>query len=153
MDLEPQRRMAAKILGVGVHRVWMNSEYDYRIANAIRNEDIKVLIKDKVIRKRKARGVSRGRARFYDEQRRRGLRRGHGNRKGKKTARSPRKRLWINKIRAQRRFLRYLRDNGQLKPSVYREFYRKTKGGFFRSVAHLRSTLYEGNYLEKPRKK
>ena len=44
-------------------------------------------------------------------------------------------------IRAQRRLLKELRGSGILTPSRYRYYYRKAKGGSYRSVAHLRANM------------
>ncbi|MEM4617014.1 MAG: 50S ribosomal protein L19e, partial [Archaeoglobaceae archaeon] len=59
------------------------------------------------------------------------------------TARMPRKRLWIIRIRAIRRRLKELKRNGQIDKKTYRLLYRKAKGGEFRSVAHLNAYVEE----------
>lgn len=40
-----------------------------------------------------------------------------------------------------REYLRELRDNGTIDSSTYRLFYRKAKGGTFKSLADLRNAL------------
>jgi large subunit ribosomal protein L19e len=45
--------------------------------------------------------------------------------------------MWIGKIRAQRRALREMRDEGRIERSLYRVMYRRASGGQFRSVSHL----------------
>ena len=47
----------------------------------------------------------------------------------------------MTRIRAQRRALKELRDEGSLTPSQYRHFYLKAKGGSYRSIAHMRSNI------------
>ncbi|DAC42480.1 MAG TPA: 50S ribosomal protein L19e, partial [Candidatus Thalassarchaeaceae archaeon] len=44
-------------------------------------------------------------------------------------------------IRAQRRALKDLRSDNTITPSQYRYFYRKAKGGSYRSVAHLKTNI------------
>lgn len=43
----------------------------------------------------------------------------------------------MRRIRAQRDLLQELRRTKKIPPAVYREFYRRAKGGMFRSRAHL----------------
>jgi len=138
-----QRRLAAEILKVGVHRVWMSPEPEAmeRIAEAVTREDVRALIEEGLIKRRPEKGVSRGRARLREQKKRLGRRRGHGSRKGAKGARMPKKRRWIMRIRALRRRLRELRDSGKIDRRTYRMLYRKAKGGEFRSVAHLNSYI------------
>jgi len=47
----------------------------------------------------------------------------------------------MSKIRAQRRTLKELRGTGEITPSQYRHFYRKAKGGSYRSISHLKSNI------------
>ena len=47
----------------------------------------------------------------------------------------------MSKIRAQRRTLKELRGEGEITPSQYRYFYRKAKGGSYRSISHLKSNI------------
>lgn len=138
MSLRSQRRLAAEILGVGVNRVWMDSEKAEVIASAITREEIKNLIKDGIIGARPVKGISRGRLRIKSRKKRR---RGPGSRKGKLSARSPPKQNWMKKVRAQRKFLKMLREKRIIDRKIYRIFYRRVKGGAYRSVAHLRETI------------
>lgn len=153
MQLKAQRRIAAELLNVGKNRVWIDSFREDDVSMALTREDIRKLIDDGVIRARKPLGVSRARARILHRQRRRGQRRGYGKRKGAAKARLPQKTTWMTKIRAQRRYLRGLRETGQITPHQYRELYLKAKGSTFRSVSHLRHTLTESGTLKKPTRK
>ena len=99
-DLSNQRRLAAKILKVGLGRVWLDNEATEDIATAITRKDVRDLIDEGKIRRRVVKGVSRARARIRDAKRSYGHQRGHGNRKGAKGARHPRKQDWMKKIRA-----------------------------------------------------
>ncbi|WP_129582699.1 50S ribosomal protein L19e, partial [Methanolobus psychrotolerans] len=86
-------------------------------------------------------GVSRGRARIRDAKRKYGHRKGQGKRKGTKGARNPRKEQWMKKIRALRKELKQMREDGSLDRSTFCKVYRKAKGGEYRSVAHLKTHL------------
>ncbi|HOW15343.1 50S ribosomal protein L19e [Methanosarcina sp.] len=148
-DLANQRRLASKVLGCGLDRVWLNPEASEEIASAITREDIRGLIEKGTIKAKPVRGVSRGRARALAAKRKYGHCKGHGSRKGKKGARTPSKELWMKKIRALRRRLKELRAEGALEKSVYCRLYRKAKGGEYRSVSHLNSHLESEKLLKK----
>jgi large subunit ribosomal protein L19e len=147
MNIRAQKRMASEILKCGIHRVYMNPESVDDIQMAITREDIRNLIKNGVVRKRQKIGISRVRALQHLRKKQKGRSRGIGSRKGNKTARSPSKRLWINKIRPLRRELRKLRANNQIELPVYRKLYMKAKGGAFNSVAVLHRYIEENKLM------
>ncbi|MCL2863640.1 MAG: 50S ribosomal protein L19e [Methanimicrococcus sp.] len=136
-DLKNQKRMASLILGCGRDRVWLDPAKEDEISKAITREDIRGLISEGIIKAKKVKGISRGRARLVDAKRKYGHRKGPGTRKGKKGARTDTKGLWMKKIRALRRRLKEMRADETLDKSAYCKFYRKAKGGEFRNVAHL----------------
>lgn len=136
--LDVQRRLAADILKCGKNRVRFDPDRLSDIKEAITKADIKSLINNRVISKKRLLNTSRFWARKRREQKSYGKQKGFGSRKGKKTARSPPKRAWINKIRLQRNFIKSLRDKGNIKSIEYHELYMKSKGGFFRSLRHLK---------------
>ncbi|EHQ36789.1 50S ribosomal protein L19e [Methanoplanus limicola] len=140
-DLRNQKRIAASVLKCGVNRVKLDSERSDDISNAISREDIRGLIDEGAISAKPVKGVSRGRARALTAKRSYGHRKGHGRRKGAQGARTPSKREWIKKIRAIRRELRVMRDEGQIDAHLYRIMYRKASGGQFRNVAHMKAQL------------
>ncbi|MFB6122397.1 MAG: 50S ribosomal protein L19e [Haloferacaceae archaeon] len=140
-DLGAQRRLAADVLDVGEDRVWMDPDEQAEIAEAITREDIRDLVQAGTIRAEDAKGNSRGRARERDEKRSYGHQKGAGTRRGKAGARQNEKDDWASRIRAQRRRLRELRDDGPLDRSQYRELYNKASGGEFDSVARLEAFI------------
>ena len=139
MRFDYQRRLAASILGIGVNRVYISPDPKVQedILDAITREGIRALIRRNVIQKRPETGVSRGRARHRAAQRAKGRRRGHGSREGARNARTPQKQRWIGLIRAMRRRLRELRSQGRIDVRTYRRFYSQSKGGTFKSTAHM----------------
>ncbi len=140
-DLANQKRLAAELLAVGQTRVWMDPERLEDIATAITREDIRGLIEEGVIKRRAVVGISRGRARARDAKRAYGHLKGHGSRRGAAGARAPKKEQWMKRIRAQRKLLKDLRDKKEIDPAAYRKLYRKAKGGEYRNVAHLKSSI------------
>ena len=144
-DLRAQKRLAADVLDVGKNRVWFDPDAQSDIASAITRDEIRELVDEGLIQAKDARGNSRGRARERNAKRAYGHKKGPGKRKGKKGARQNEKEQWQNQIRAQRRKLRELRDQGELTPTEYRELYRKAGGGEFRSVRYLMNYV-DDNY-------
>jgi large subunit ribosomal protein L19e len=140
-DLTTQRRISASILKCGVNRVRFDPERVSDIQNAISREDLRTLIDDDAIQAIQAKGNSRGRAREKMAKRSYGHCKGPGRRRGAAGARNPRKHQWIQKIRAIRKTLVELRDNGEINPHLYRTLYRQAAGGQYRSVAHLKAHL------------
>jgi large subunit ribosomal protein L19e len=153
VNLIPQKRIASRILGVGINRVWIDPDVEEDLSLALTREDVRKLISDGVIRKKQIRGVSRARARIISKQKKRGQRRGYGSRKGRSGARQSSKEMWIAKVRSQRRYIRGLRDNQLILPTQYRTLYAKIKGNSFRSVTHLRNTVEDLGIIKKPKRK
>jgi len=143
MKVNNQKRLAAQILKCSRKKIRFDPDSLSDIKEAITKADIRGLIKDKIIRKVPARGVSRGRARKRLVQRRKGKQKGAGSRKGSRGARLPRKREWINKIRAQRELIRELKEKKIIDNQVYQDIYSRSKGGFFRSRRHIKLYLEE----------
>ena len=144
-DLKAQKRLASDVLGVGKNRVWFDPDAQAEIAEAITREDIRELVAQGTIEAKGKSGNSRGRARERAKKRSYGHRNGPGKRKGKKGARKPRKQDWESRIRAQRRVLKELRDDGTLSRTQYRQLYNKAGGGEFDSVDRL-LTFAGNNY-------
>ncbi|UCH56742.1 MAG: 50S ribosomal protein L19e [Candidatus Bathyarchaeota archaeon] len=145
MNLKNQRRLAASVLKIGVNRVWIDPESADEVEAVITRQEIKKLINEGVIQALPEKKTSRGRARERNAQRKAKRRRGAGTRKGAKFSVVPRKTRWQNRIRAQRKKLRSLRDRRIITVSTYRLLYRKAKGGEFRSLAEVERYITENN--------
>jgi large subunit ribosomal protein L19e len=139
VDVSNQRRMAAQIMKCGLYRVYMppDKEKLQEISEATTRAAVRSLIVRRYITKVPERGVSRGRARLYHEQRRKGRRRGMGSRRGPSGARTNDKTRWISNIRAMRLTLRRLRVQKKISTKQYRAYYMMAKGGQFHSSGHL----------------
>lgn len=126
--LDFQKKIAAKILKVGKTKVWLDPEHLKDIKNAITRADIRKLILKGWIK------ALPGKIKRKKGKRKR---KGPGRRKGGKYAKISRKRIWMNKVRTQRKFLRELKKKEKISISDYRKLYKLVKGGVFRSRAHL----------------
>ncbi len=141
MNLRSKRRLAAEVLGVGEDRIIFDDEYSDLIQDAITRSTIRGLVGFGAIRVAPEKGVSRGR--FREERRRLKRGRGSGSLKGSKTARAPRKEIWIAKVRSLRRRLKAAREMGKISKERYWTLYRQVKGGQVRGVKHLLSLMKE----------
>jgi len=147
-NLAKQKRIAAQVLKVGEGRIWIDPEATEDITEAITRDDIRGLIEEGIIKKKQKKGVSRGRARERAMKKVLGRRKGHGSRKGAKGVRRGKKTQWITKIRALRRRLKELRDEGYVDRTTYRKLYNKAKGGELRSIAHLNDFIKANELLK-----
>lgn len=143
-----QKKLAGKIAKRSPKRVKIDITRLDEIKEAITRADVKALIKDNAIKLVKKKGISRIRAKRTQAQKSKGRKKGQGSRKGTANARLNTKTVWINKIRVQRKFLIELRDNKKLTPEVYKDLYRKSKGGFFRSKRHIKLYMTEHKLMK-----
>lgn len=143
MKLKVQKRLAASILKCSKSSIRLDPDRLEEIKEAITRVDVKSLIKDNAISRKPVKNTSRFWARKKLIQKRKGRQKGIGSRKGKATARLPKKRRWINTVRIQRKFLKTIRGKGAIDKKVYRDLYLKSKGGFFRSKRHLKLYIEE----------
>ncbi len=145
MPSSSQKRVAADILKCGMSRVRISSPKE--AADALTRNDIRDLIDSGVIYKIPKAGTTHGYAKATARQKKKGRRSGRGSRKGSAGARAPTKKLWMIKVRAQRRLLRELIEKQQVTKDNYRQVYYWIKGGMFRSRQHLLLTLREKGML------
>lgn len=149
MNLRNQKKLASKVMKGSPKRVRFDETRLADIKEAITKYDIKALMEDGAITEITKRGVSRGRARQRQSQRNKGRQRGQGLRKGKKTARLPRKLDWMNRIRLQREFLKELKEKELITNNTFRDLYLKAKGGFFRSKRHVKIYITENKLVTR----
>lgn len=150
--LDVQRRLAAQILKCGENRIRFDTGSLDDIKEAITKSDIRSLVSNGIIYKKRLLNTSKFMARKRRSQKSLGKQKGFGSRKGKKTARHEPKRAWINKIRSQRDFIKSLRDNNMIASAAYHELYAKSKGGFFRSLRHLKLYTNERGLIKDGKK-
>ncbi len=143
MKLTTQRRLAAQTMKCGESRVWFDPRRIKDIKEAITNQDIRSLVHDLAIQKHAPESNSSFRHKKSLLQKRKGRKGGHGSRKGTKSARLDAKTNWINKVRAQRKFLKSLKSDKKINTKTFGELYSKSKGGFFRSKKHIQRYMEE----------
>jgi large subunit ribosomal protein L19e len=143
MDLNKVKRIAASVLKTAVKRVWLNPEESARISEAMTKEDVRELVQEGIIKKRKMESQSRARARKLLEKKARGRKRGRGKRKGTKKARIGKKKSWVKRVRAQRRTLRELKkkEPAAVKKIGYGRLYRMVKGNYFKGKEYLKAHI------------
>lgn len=149
MKIKVQKRLAGSVLKTSPKKIRLDPDRLDDIKEAITKADIKGLVDEGVIIKKKIKGVSRVNARKIQEQKSKGRRKGQGSRKGKATARQPKKKVWMAKIRLQRNFIRELKEANLITNSTYNDLYSKSKGGFFRSKRHIKLYIEEQNLVIK----
>jgi large subunit ribosomal protein L19e len=149
MKLHVQKRLAASVMKRSKKKISIDNSRLEDVKEAITRFDIKSLIKDKAINVKPVKGPSKVRARKIKDQKKKGRRTGQGSRKGKATARLSKKESWMIKIRNQRKFLQELKLKDLLENKTFRELYRKSKGGFFRSKRHIKLYMDEHSLIKK----
>lgn len=149
MKLTTQKRLAAQVLKCSPKRIIFDFTKLEEIKESITKADIRALVIDGAITKKPVKGISRVRARERHIQRTLGRQRGPSTKKGKQTARSPRKRAWINRVRLQRDLIRTLKEKDLIDNAIFRQLYQKIKGGFFRNKRHLKIYIEEHNLIKK----
>jgi len=149
MDLSVQKRIAASVLNCSPKRVVFDTTKLSQIKEAITKADMRGLVIDGFVSKIPARGIANSRSNKIRMQKVKGKRKGHGSRKGKKHARTPKKREWINRIRVQRDLIATLKEKNLLDNKIYWMLYKKCKGGFFRSRRHLKLYIEEQGIIRK----
>ena len=150
--LDVQRRLSAQILKCGTNRIKFDPERLEEIKESITKSDIRLLINNGAISKSRLRNTSSYWTKIRKAQKSYGKQKGFGSRKGRKTARLIPKRTWINKIRLQRNFIKSLRDAGTITSTAYHELYMKSKGGFFRSLRHMKLYTNENDLIKNEKK-
>lgn len=154
MKLGSQKKLVGKILKASPKRVVFDQARLQDIKESITRIDLKTMIREGVARLKPVKSISRFRIRKNKAQKKKGRQKGQGSRKGKATARSPKKEKWMNKIRSQREFIAALRENKSISQETYRMLYKRSKSGFFRSKSHIKLFLKDSDlFLKKEDKK
>lgn len=148
-DLRNQKRMAADLLKCGRNRVWINPDKLDDVEDCITRGDVRNAISSGLIKAKAKKGISKGRIRYVAKQKASGKRKGPGSRKGTANARVPKKTRWIATIRPIRDELKTMRADGTIVPSVYRLYYRRAKGGVYKSRTHLKQQMIVAGHLKQ----
>ncbi len=141
MQLNKIRRMAAEILKVGKTKIVFSDKDTERIKESMTKEDVRQLIKERIVRKRKDNYQSRARARKLKEKKTKGRKRGKGKRKGTIKARTNKKEKWIKKVRAQRKKLKELKKEVKMEKGQYGKIYKMIKGNYFKGKKYVEAMV------------
>ncbi len=137
------KRIASRVLGVGENKVYLDSAQSEKIKGAMTKEDVTTLIGEGAVKKKLAAGTSRGRARVLSEKKKKGRKSGRGKRKGKINARTDKKTKWIRAVRAQRKVLKKLKDEGTELKIPYGTAYKRIKGGLYKGKKYVEALAKE----------
>ncbi len=142
VNLKAKKRLAARVTGVGVHRIKFDTDHLDDIADAITRENIRSLITANTIKIRSFTGTSKGRAHEKKAQKnKRGTT--QGSKQGRKGARVGKKEVYVAKVRALRRLLKIAKDRKDLTNPEFWALYKKVGGNTVRNKAHLRTLMEE----------
>jgi large subunit ribosomal protein L19e len=142
VNLRAKKKLVARVTGVGVHRVRLDSDHLDDVADAITRENIRSLITAKKITIKPIVGTSKGRAQTKKAQKnKRGTT--QGSKKGRKGARVGKKDVYVSKIRSLRRLLKIAKDRKELTNPEFWALYKKVGGNTVRNKAHLRLLMEE----------
>ncbi|MEM0272021.1 MAG: 50S ribosomal protein L19e [Thermoprotei archaeon] len=138
-DVSTQKKLAAKILGVGVSRIYVSPEHLEDVSQAITKDDVRSLIRAGLIDIRPTSTPTKGRKRLVKIKKSRGKRKAVGSRKGGAGARTHPERQWVLRVRKQRQYIKKLRREEAIDTKTYRTLYLKIKGGVFTSLTSLKN--------------
>ena len=142
VNLKAKKRLASRVVGVGVHRIKFDSDHLDDIADAITRDNIRSLITANTITIKPIVGTSRGRAQTKRiQKKKRGTK--QGSKKGRKGARSPRKDAHMIKVRALRYRLKIAKDRKEITNPEFWQLYKMIGGNTIRNSAHQRSLIEE----------
>jgi len=147
--MNSKKKLAGKILKTSPSKVRFEEGALADIEKAITRSDIRGLIAVGKIYKSGENEQSRGRARKLLKQKRKGRRRNRGSKKGSKYSIVPRKEQWMIRIRAQREFIKELKDKELLSSANYHKIYAMCRGGYFRNVRHVKMFLNEHQMFDQ----
>jgi len=139
MNLKAIKRVASRILNVGISRIKINAktkEEKEELEKAATGKDVYKLIEKGII------VVKDEFLKMKKERKKKHVR------KGKKYSIVDKKRRWINKIRPIRRLLKQLKEKGKIDNRTYWMLYRLAKGGYFESRSHLMLYLQKNKILK-----
>lgn len=137
MTILTVRRLAADILNIGQRRVKISPDGLKEAEGALTRVDVKGLIDKGIITKAKVQGR---------DSTARKKRRGHGRRKG---SFGDQKKLWMQKVRSQRKLLVMLLEENMIDKKHKRSLYGKVKSGIFRNKRAMFLYLKDNGLVKK----
>lgn len=136
--LQLQKRIAASVLKVGLNKVWFDPARISEIKEAITREDVKELIKEKVIKKKPVKGIKRRAGKKRQKRKKKGRRRGPGK---KKKIVKKRKKEYMIKIRNLRSYIKNLKLNKTISAGESKKLMRLAKAGILNSKKDIKEKI------------
>jgi len=133
-----QKRIAASVFKVGQNRVWFDPSRINDIREAITKEDIRILIKEKAIKKKPKIGVKRRAGKIRQKRKRKGRGRGAGR---KKKIVKKKKKEYIIKIKNLRKYIKMLKQEGAINPKESKKLMNLAKAGMFKSKKDIKEKI------------
>ncbi|MEM3609475.1 MAG: 50S ribosomal protein L19e [Candidatus Anstonellales archaeon] len=146
MNAKSAKNLIKRMLNVGASRVKILDLK--RVKEAITADDLRELLKQKVIVIEEKKGNLRLRGKENQLKREKGRRRGEGNKRGTLNARANLKRLWINRVRSQRSFIKQLKKENKITSDVYKKLYYMIKGNHFKSKSAIVTYINDNNLAQ-----
>ncbi|MDD5022826.1 MAG: 50S ribosomal protein L19e [Candidatus ainarchaeum sp.] len=144
-EIKTIKRLAADILNAGVNRVRiknnLNENEKKQLDESITRANVRDLIKDKIVFLKEMKGKKSKKEKKNKKT--------TGKRRGKKYSIVTKKERWMEKVRAQRKYLKQLITEGRLDKENKRIVYLKIKGNSFRSKQAMHAYLEENKMIRK----
>lgn len=147
-NVRTQKRIAAEVLNIGKSRVWVNPDAAVDVAQAMTRDDIREIVKQGLIQEKPAKKQTRAKAKKNVVLKRKRKGGGHGKRRGTAGGRKSSKTKWMEKVRAQRRVLKKLKDEEKMEAGNYRKYYLRIKGGNYATIKQLKESMKTDGVLK-----
>ncbi len=138
--LKLQKKLAARIMHCGINKIWMDPDRLEDIKEAITSEDIKQLIKEKIIKKIKTAGIKSRAGKSRKKRKKKGRKRRIG--KIKKRI-NKRKQDYVKSIRKLRNYLKSLRKLKKIDSKKFNKLKRLAKSGHLKNKKSIDEYLTE----------
>lgn len=130
MNLENKKELASRVLGVGKGRIFLNPERREDIKEAITRQDIRDLKEDGAIKVKDKKG------------RKKNVERKTKRREGKvKKTINKRKEEYVNSVRKQRKYLKRMKEEGEISREEYWKLRNDIKMRKFKDLSRLKKEV------------